>query len=728
MKPRRCPSPAPPNPSERRVTLTATSTPSSHPDSLAALLQRAARLVGQYVAPEPLAQLATALPADATADPTATLVSAWRRLGLQGHPEAVAAPQPADLPCAAWLGERWLLLLAPLAAGGWRASTAAGQELTVSALDGAPCLRLPHRQAQPDAEAAAAAAPDPSAGQALRLVWHTLLRHKRAFLESMLASAVANLLALGASLYSMQVYDRVIPNQGYQTLMVLTVGVMAAVLMELLLKQLRAHLVDLSSNLIDHELSQWFFARTMAIRMEARPDAVGTLASQVKAFEMVRGVLASTSVFVLTDVPFAIFFVAVIFLIGGPVGLVPLAVLPLALAAGLGFQAAIRRHARSAQTAANRKTGLLVEVVDGAESIKAQGGEWALQGRWNRLVHEATESDQGLRGLSALSQNLTTALQQLGYVALIAAGAWLATHNELTMGALLACSIISNRALAPIVQLPGVMVQWAHARTALEGLDKVMALPSEQTQAATQLTASPADSTLRFDAVRFAYGQGRQALALDGLEVRPGERIGLIGPVGSGKSTLLKLASGLYRPREGRVLQAGMDMALLHPAVLRESMGYLPQDLRLVSGSLRDNLRLGLPDPGDEALLEAARQTGLLPLIASQPKGLALEITEGGRGVSGGQRQLIGLTRLLLGRPKVWLLDEPTGAMDADHEARLLALLKTSLGPQDSAIISTHKTALLPLFTRLWVMQGGRIVMDGPRDEVLARLSAKAAT
>jgi len=358
-------------------------------------------------------------------------------------------------------------------------------------------------------------------------------------------------------------------------------------------------------------------------------------------------------------------------------------------------------------------------MVDGAESFKAQGGEWTLQGRWNRLVHESAESDQGMRRLSALSQNLTTALQQLGYVGLIGVGAWLATHNELTMGALMACSIISNRAMAPIVQLPGVMVQWAHARTALEGLDKVMALPSEQTEAASQLAAAPADSSLRFEGARFAYGRGRQALELDRLEVRPGERIGLLGAVGSGKSTLLKLASGLYRPREGRVLLSGMDMSLLHPGVLRETIGYLPQDLRLVSGTLRDNLRLGLPDPGDEALLAAARQTGLLPLISSQPKGLALEISEGGRGVSGGQRQLIGLTRLLLGRPKVWLLDEPTGAMDADHEARLLALLKSTLGPQDSAIISTHKTALLPMFTRLWVMQGGRIVMDGPRDEVL---------
>lgn len=686
-------------------------------ESLADFLPRAAQLAGQHV---PAERLATLPQADAVA-PADAFRMAWRALGLRGTPVPVAAPQPADLPCAAWLRDRWVCLLAPLAQGGWRAADAGGQPLTVASLEGAPCLRLPPR------ETTAAEAPPPTF-TALGLVWRSLLRHKRAFLESMLASAVANLLALGASLYSMQVFDRVIPNQGFDTLAVLTVGVAGAVLLEFVLKHVRAQLVDLSSNAIDHHLSEWFFSRTLGIRMEARPEAVGTLASQVKAFELVRGVLASTSVFVLADVPFALFFVGVIFLLGGPVGLVPLVVLPLALAAGLGFQAAIRRHTRTAQVTANRKTGLLVEAVDGAESIKAQGGEWTLQGRWNRLVQESTEADQSLRSLGALSQNLTTALQQLGYVGLIAVGAWLATQNELSMGALLACSILSNRALAPIVQLPGVMVQWAHARAALEGLDKVIALPNEQLEQPGQLTAAIADSSLRFEGVRFAYGAARrQVLALERLEVRPGDRIGLIGPVGSGKSTLLKIASGLYRPNEGRLLLSGVDMALLHPGLLRESIGYLPQDLRLVSGSLRDNLRLGLPDPGDEALLEAARESGLLPLISGQPKGLALEITEGGRGVSGGQRQLVGMTRLLLGHPRVWLLDEPTGAMDAEHEARLLALLRSRLGPQDSAIISTHKTALLPLFTRLWVVQNGQVVMDGPRDEVLARLSGKAA-
>jgi len=564
-----------------------------------------------------------------------------------------------------------------------------------------------------------------STPRALPLIWQSLLSHKRAILESVLASMVMNLLALATSLYSMQVYDRVIPSQGYQTLWVLTVGAVLSITLEWVLKQIRSRLADETATDVDQQLSETFFARAMGIRMEARPASIGSLASQVKSFEMVRGVLASTSLFVLTDVPFAVFFVLVIFVLGGAVGWVPLVVLPVTLAVGVIFQALIRRHARTSQSVSHRKAGLLVEALDGAESVKALGGEGTLQSRWQGLVAQSAESDEGIRRLTATSQNLTVALQQWSYVALIGVGAWFAAHHELTMGALLACSILSNRALAPIVQLPSVMLQWAHARVALDGLDKVLALPNEASEQNHQMAASVSTGALSLRGIRFAYDQ-RAALELDRLEVRPGDRIGVLGPIGSGKSTLLKVASGLFRPREGQILLSDLDVQHIRPDVLRDAVGYLPQDYRLISGSLRDNLCMGISDPGDQALLEAARLTGLLPVITNHPKGLGLEISEGGRGVSGGQRQLIGLTRLVLSRPRVWLLDEPTGAMDADHEARVLAMLKQQLREGDTAIISTHKTALLPLFNRLWVVQNGRVVLDGPRDDVLARLSGKA--
>lgn len=681
------------------------------------VLARAARLAGQGF---PSARTADAERVIHSANPGISphrlLTAAWSATGLQGKPHTLEDPTPADLPCVGHRSDLgWFLLVGRNADGSWRMEAPEGAEFLLESLTEVSCISLPRRSAN--------GSPAPSA---VALVWNAILKRKAVFLEAILATAFLSILALTVSLYSMQVYDRVIPNQGFQTLWVLTFGVAVAILLEFVLKQLRSHIVDRTGTVIDHELSEWFFKRMLNIRMEKRPSSVGTLASQLKGFEMVRGVLTSTSMFILADVPFSLFFILVIGLIGGVIVFVPLIALPLALIAGLIFQRTIEQHTRANQVGSNLKTGLLVEAVDGAESLKANHGEWNLQGRWNRLVKEVGDSDQKIRFLSALSQNMTAGLQQLGYVTLVASGAWLVTQNELTMGGLLACSIIANRAMMPVVQLPGVMVQWAHARAAIEGLDRIIELPSESDEEHQTLVPGALGGSYRFERTRFAYGKAdTMALEVENLQIRPGEKVGLLGSIGSGKSTLLKLASGLYRPQEGKVFLGDIDMALLAPSVVRETVGYLPQDQRLFSGTLRENLILGLADPGDEAILDAAKQTGLIQLIAGQSKGLALEITEGGRGVSGGQRQLIGMTRLLLGRQKVWILDEPTGSMDADSEARLVNLLRTAIAKEDTLLVATHKTALLPLLDRLIVMHGGRVKIDGPRDKVLAHLSGK---
>lgn len=680
---------------------------------IATLIDKAARLVGQRIAGGRLSDLAD-LPAGLGA--IALFPEAWRSAGLAGDPTRLHAPTPANLPLVGWRADLgWVLVQGRGADGYWRAERLDGSALSLVGLDDVDCLSLPRRSE------AAVAAP-----RAMHLVWQALLTHKRVFLEAVLATGLVNFLTLATSIYSMQVYDRVIPNQGFQTLWVLSVGVALAVGLEFLLKQVRSHTVDKTCNAIDQHLSEWFFNRMMGIRMEARPASVGTLASQVKGFEMVRGVLASTSLFVLADVPFALFFILVIALVGGWVVAVPLIALPIALAAGLFFQRAIQRHTRLNLAGNNRKAGLLVEAVDGAESLKATSAEWRLQARWNQLVAETAESDQRIRTYSSFAQNLTVALQQLGYVALVAFGAYYVTINELTMGGLLACTIISNRAMMPIVQLPGVMVQWAHARAAIEGLDQIIALPSEAEDAPHALAPQTLAGGLRLERVRFSYGMAmRPALEIDRLEIKPGERVGLLGAIGSGKSTLLKLSSGLYRPTEGKLFLGGVDLCLIATAVARESLGYLPQDARMFSGTLRDNLLLGLSDPGDEAILLAAQRTGLIELIGAQPKGLGLEITEGGRGVSGGQKQLIMLTRTLLANPQVWLLDEPTGAMDSVTESRVVNLLREVTSAGATLVAATHKTALLQLFDRLIVMQNGRILLDGPRDAVLAKLSGR---
>lgn len=650
-------------------------------------------------------------------DPLTLFRDLWKSAELTGVPQVLTRPDPASLPFVAFSEQLgWMLVNARSPDGTWQGWGLQKEKLSTDQLDGVVCLSVPQRVAQP-----------PMDVTALRMVARAIWARKTVFADAVVATALVSMLALATSLYAMQVYDRVIPNHGYQTLWVLTVGVFLSIFMEFGLKQVRSHTVDKTCNAIDQELSEWFFRRMLGIRMEVRPASVGTLASQVKGFEMVRGVLTSASLFVLADVPFALLFLGVISLVGGVLVFVPLVTLPIGVFMGLMFQGVIQRNSRKNLAASNLKAGLLVEAVDGIETLKSNSAEWFVQARWNNLVSTVSEAEHGTRTFAALSQNLTMAFQQLSYIALVAFGAYLVAENKMTMGGLIACSIIGSRAMTPMVQLPGVMVQWAMARAALDGLDQIIRLSNEDDEAGAALVPQTLSPELRLERARFVYGATKRvAFEIETLLVKPGECVGLIGAIGSGKSTLLKMLSGLYRPAEGKIFLGGVDMASLAPAVVRESIGYLPQEVRLFSGSLRDNLIQGLPDPGDDTLIAAARRTGLIELIASQPAGLALELTEGGRGVSGGQKQLIALTRMLLANPKIWLLDEPTGAMDAVSENKVVNLLNELATHGATLIITTHKTALLPILARLIVLQGGRLQMDGPRDAVLAKISGRA--
>jgi ATP-binding cassette subfamily C protein LapB len=676
------------------------------------LMTQAARLSGQRIARARRDAAARAASAIDPAAPAPGFAFAWRAAGLVGEPRRVQVPAAADLPLVCWRADGSpCLLVAPAPDGCLTGRSVDGQAVSVHpGQAGAVFVRLVSTRESSQVP------------RALPRVAAAVWQRRWTLFEAICATAVVSLLGLGVSLYSMQVYDRVIPHQGFQSLWVLTVGVAAALLLEWLLKQVRSWIVDQAGAAIDNELAQWLFERLQHARLDARPTTVGSLAAQVKGLESVRAMLTSTTLYALADVPFALFFLMVIAAIAGPLVAVPLLVLPLALVAGLAFQRAIVREARQMTAGTYLKNGLLVETVEGAESLRAAHGEWQLAARWQSLVEEVSASDVRIRHWSAWSQNLVALLQQGGYVAMVAFGAWLIVGNSLTMGALLAVTIIANRALAPIVQLPSIMVQWAHARAAIEGIDQIVGLPNDLDGVSDRVAPDLVSADLQVDAATFAYGPQRVVLEVPSLAIAPGERVGVLGAIGSGKSSLIKILSGLYRPGSGRVLLGGVDLAALHPAVAREAIGYLPQDPRLVSGTLRANLLLGLPDPGDEAILAASRATGLFELISRHPQGLALGITEGGRGVSGGQRQLIGLTRMLLGAPRLWLLDEPTASMDNETETRVIRLLHERLGPQDTLVVATHKTAFLPALTRIIVVRDGRIVLDGARDAVLAAL------
>ncbi|GAA4003305.1 ATP-binding cassette domain-containing protein [Sphingomonas humi] len=559
--------------------------------------------------------------------------------------------------------------------------------------------------------------------RAINVFGRSLLLRKKVLFSAVVATVVVNLIALATSLFSMQVYDRVIPRSGFATLWVLTVGVVIALTLDFILRTTRSLMIEREAAKVDIEVSEVFFARSQAVRLDARPPSIGTMAAQIRGWEQIRGLLSSASLFLLADLPFAIFFIIVISWIGGPLALVPIVSFPLALILSWIFARLIKDDTAKAQANGNRKNGLLVEALDAAETIKANRGSWHMLARWNQLMEEVHLHEDGVKRWSSIANSLFGGLQQLAYVLIIAFGAILVSDGQMTPGALIACSIIAGRVNGPLLaQLPGLLVQWGYARSSLSGLDSLMRLPLDTAPDTEALRPAQLAPALQVSDLKFGYTAERPSVDVQRLEIRAGEKVGIIGGIGSGKSTLLRLLAGLYAPMEGQVRIGGLEMRQIAPDVLRRNIGYLPQDTRLLNGTMRENILMGLSDPGDDALMGVIDEIGLAQMVSSHPMGVDLPIAEGGRGLSGGQRTLTILTRLLLAEPQLWLLDEPTSNLDQATEARLVQSLRRRISPENTLILVTHRMNLLTLTNRLIVMNNGRIVMDGPTQAVLAKL------
>jgi len=626
-------------------------------------------------------------------------------------------PDPARLPAIGWSHEYgWFVVRSQTPTGSWLLD-ASGNVTQFNAVGSLPIARLtlPENLLEDQNH------------PVRQLIKNTFLKHKKIFIEGALAGAMINLLALATSLYSMQVYDRVIPAQGYATLLVLTLGVGISILFELIIKVIRSYLMEHAVVEIDGQLSREIFGRFLSVRLDQLPGSVGSLSSQLRGYETIRAFLSTTTFYMLVDVPFGILFVILIALISNPlVALVPLFFLVVSLAMGTVLRKKIDFHAKAATSATNLKTGILVETIEGAETIKAGGGGWSSLSRWLDVIEESTKHELVNRSISEKSGYFAAVFQQASYVGLVAAGAYFAAEGSLTMGSLIACSILSGRALAPIAQIPGLMTQWAHAKAALEGLEKVYALEVDNHGVDRPLLPENIRGHYVFERVRFAYPGAPQALNIANMQIQSGEKIGVVGPIGSGKSTLLRLLTGMYQANEGRILLDSLDIDQISRSVLADKIGYLQQEHRLFNGTLRQNLLIGIPDPGDQVIRDAAAKTGLLAAITNHPKGLELMISEGGKGLSGGQRQLVALTRLLLSKPSIWLLDEPTASMDEQTEHRCLNLLRETIKAEDTLVLVTHKPILLSMVNRLIVVKDHQIIIDGPRDVVIEKLKESA--
>lgn len=554
-------------------------------------------------------------------------------------------------------------------------------------------------------------------------VRNTLMLYKRELIEGCIASGFIGFLALATSLFSMQVYDRVIPTRSEYTLIILSVGVLFSILIELAMKFARSHVMDYVAVGLDNRLSREIFDRLLQLRVDQVPNSVGSLAGQIRGYEQVRSFYTATTLFTLIDLPLALLFTLVIAIIASPwVALVPLVFGIVSIYMGLSIRKRIMQLAKESAALSNLKTGLLVEAVEGIETIKAGSGGWKFLSRWVSVNSQTVMGDLKTRGATESVGYYSASVQQISYAALVVVGSLMVMQGHMTMGAMIASSILSGRILAPIMALPGLLVQYSHAQAALEGLERLYTLKTDHHGVEEPLTPSQLKGDYALNDIKFAYGDNPPALLLPKLSIRPGERIAVLGPIGAGKSSLLRLLSGLYQPQEGQVLLDGLDLSHINRQVVNLMVGYLQQDHRLFQGTLRDNLLIGLPDPGDEVLLNAMRRTGMDRFVASHPKGLARVISEGGKGLSGGQKQLVAFTRLILCQPNVYLLDEPTATMDDEQERRCLQVLAEEAQTGKTMVIVTHKPAVLPLSTRIIVVVGNKVVLDGPRDAVLQQL------
>lgn len=563
---------------------------------------------------------------------------------------------------------------------------------------------------------------DSSSSEVFKLIKETVLQHRKTMLEIALGGIMINVIALATSLYSMQVYDRVVPTGATQTLLALTLGAFLAMIFELVAKFVKSSLSERLVDAVDSQLARTIYTKFLAIRMDQLPSSVGGLAGQLKGYETVRGFLSSVPTQLMIDGPFLLLYIVIVMAIGGWIALIPLLFMVISLTVGISYRRKVEMLTQKANHASNLKTGLLVESIEGAETIKSGQAGWRMLMRWLHTTDEARVSELEMRQVSEHAQYWIATLHQVSYVGMVAAGALMVSRGEITMGSLIACTILSGRILGPIGTLPGILVQWGHCRAALQSLDRLWSLQGDHHGVDHPIVLQSVAGAYQLEGVEAVYGNNK-ALQVNKLQIMPGEKVAVLGPVGAGKTTLLRLLSGMYKPQKGMVKLDDVDLSHISKPVLAEQIGFLQQEGRLFAGTVRDNLVLGLMDPGDQVILDVAKLTGLqASVLANHPMGLKQPITEGGLGLSGGQKQLTNLTRVFLRKPRIWLLDEPTASLDRNLEITVMQALGKTLRDKDTLVLVTHKPEMLALVNRIIVVANHQIIMDGPKNEVLMKL------
>lgn len=554
--------------------------------------------------------------------------------------------------------------------------------------------------------------------------WSALARHRGIYRDVVIAAIVVNLFAVISPLFVMNVYDRVVPNRAMDTLWVLAIGALIAYLFDLFLRGLRSYFVDAAGREADKVISGRIFRQLVAMRLDTGRVSAGALADELRQFDTLREFFTSATLVTAVDLPFTLVFLLVIWLIGGWLVLVPLIAMPLALVLCWIVHKPLNELVKEGMKERAYKNSLLVEAIGGLETIKTQNAEAEMQGQWSQLVEIGGRNWVKTRALSNFALNVAAWISQISSVIMVVMGVYLIAENHMTTGALVACTIMLGRTMAPLATMANLLMRGNQSWEALQQLDRFMLREIERPAGKNYLSRPRIAGDFRFENVSFRYPeQGPWALQNMNLHIRPGERVGIIGGMGSGKSTMVRMLSGLYLPTEGSLLVDGADIRQIDPTELRSRIGFVEQTPFLFAGSIRDNIALGHREVDDAAVYRAARVAGVTEFTSNTTSGLDQQVGERGVLLSGGQRQAVALARAFLFDPPILLMDEPTGAMDRAFESRFIDRLHSVMADK-TVVIITHRQAMLALCDRLIVMDQGMILADGPKNEVLADLKA----
>jgi len=553
--------------------------------------------------------------------------------------------------------------------------------------------------------------------------WGTLLKSWYIYGEVILASLLINCFALASPLFIMNVYDRVVPNHALETLWVLALGVTIVFVFDFIIRTLRGYFIDIAGKKSDILLSSLIFEHVLSTKRAAHPRSVGAFANHLHEFEIFRDFFTSATLTALIDLPFTLLFILVIWMIHPELAIVPLFAIPLVILFGVLIQIPLRKVIEKTFRASAQKNAILIETLSFVETLKALRAEGVLQQRWEQLVGQIAQSSLKSRFLSALSVNFSTFIQQMTTVTIVVMGVYLIAENQLTTGGLIACTILTGRALAPLGQVASLLTRYHQSLAAFKAVNQIMQMPTERPIGQSFLHRPKLQGNIEFKQVNFNYPeQALPTLTQLSLKINAGERVGIIGRTGSGKSTIAKLLLHLYDQQEGGILLDGIDSRQIDPADLRQNIGYMPQESELFFGTIKDNIRLGMAYADDATILKAAKLAGVDEFVNRHPLGFDMPIGERGEGLSGGQRQIVALARVLLSNPAILILDEPTNAMDNSTEEQFKSRLQTYL-TEKTLILITHRMSLLSLVDRLIVLENGRVVMDGPKEQVIQTLA-----